>query len=106
MIHTVSATPLDKVMVESSPGGRAHVWLRRNVTHGVSELDGQTAVYEADEIHYLAEEAPTVDEVEASFDVLWAQHEGDDLSVEERLRQRVSDLEAALAEVADLIAGA
>ena len=105
IIHTRSATPLERVMIEPSAGGHTNVWLRRNITETTETFEGQSVqVWDADEVHYLADETPTADEVEAQFDTLWAEHEDDDQPETTRLRARISDLESALAEVADIIA--
>ena len=106
IIHTRSATPLERVMIEPSSGGKAHVWLRRNIGESPEDLGEQPAqVWDADEIHYLADEAPTADEVEAEFATLWVEHEDDDLTPLERAQQRVAQLETAIVELADMLAG-
>ena len=105
-IHTRSATPLERVMIEPSTGGHAHVWLRRNITETTETFEGQsTQVWDADEVHYLAEETPTVESVEAEFATLWVEHEDDDLTPLERAQQRVTQLETAVMELADMLAG-
>ena len=106
IIHTRSATPLERVMIEPSSGGHAHVWLRRNITESTEDFEGQPVqVWDADEIHYLTEETPTADEVEAEFATLWVEHEDDDLTPLERAQQRVAQLETAIVELADMLAG-
>ena len=104
--HTRSATPLERVMIEPSAGGHAHVWLRRNIVESSEDFEGQPVpVWDADEIHYLAEETPTVESVEAEFATLWSEHEDDDLTPLERAQQRVAHLETAIVELADMLAG-
>ena len=50
MIHTISATPLERVTIEPSPGDDAHVWLRRNIAESAVDTEGVSApVWEADE---------------------------------------------------------
>ena len=106
IIHTRSATPLERVMIEPSSGGKAHVWLRNGITESTEDFEGQPVkVWDADEIHYLADEAPTIDEVEADFASLWVEHEDDDLTPLERAQQRVAQLETAIVELADTLAG-
>ncbi|MDN5963709.1 hypothetical protein [Acidipropionibacterium jensenii] len=106
IIHTRSATPLERVMIEPSSGGKAHVWLRRNITESTEDFEGQPVqVWDADEVYYLADETPTIGEVEAQFATLWAEHEIDDLTPLERAQQRVAQLETALVELADLLGG-
>lgn len=101
VIHTISATPLERVTIEPSPGG-AHVWLRRNIIETVAETDGVSApVWEADEVYLWRAEAPTIVDVEADFDALWAVGAQDGDTEADRL----ADVEAALAELADLITG-
>lgn len=106
IIHTRSATPLERVMIEPSSGGKVHVWLRRNITESTEDFEGQPVqVWDADEVYYLADETPTIGEVEAQFATLWAEHEIDDLTPLERAQQRVAQLETALVELADLLGG-
>ena len=103
-IHTTSATPLERVMIEPSAGGHAHVWLRKGITQTTDPDNGQD-VYEANEVYYLAEETPTADEVEADFASLWAAHEQDGLPDVEKQASRISAVEDALIELAGLIGG-
>ena len=106
IIHTRSATPLERVMIEPSSGGKAHVWLRKGITESTEDFDGQSVqVWDADEVYYLADETPTLDEVEAQFAQLWAQHELDGAPEVEQLRTRLQEAETALVELADLLAG-
>ena len=82
------------------------MWLRRNITECSEDFEGQPVqVWDADEIHYLAEGAPTVESVEAEFATLWVEHEDDDLTPLERAQQRVAQLETALVELAEMLAG-
>ena len=103
-IHTRSATPLERVMIEPSAGGHAHVWLRKGITQTTDPDSGQD-VYEADEIYYYTPDTPTVESVEAEFATLWVEHEDDDLTPLERAQQRVTQLETAVMELADMLAG-
>ena len=106
IIHTRSATPLERVMIEPSSGGHAHVWLRHNIVESTEDFEGQPVqMWDADEIHYLADETPTVESVEAEFATLWVEHEDDDLTPLERAQQRVAQLETAIVELADMLAG-
>lgn len=101
VIHTISATPLDRITIEPSHGG-AHVWLRRNIIESVAETEGTTmSTWEADEVYLWRAEAPTIADVEADFAALWAvgAQDGD---TEDAWR---ADMEAALAELADLMVG-
>lgn len=102
VIHTISATPLERVTIEPSHGGGAHVWLRRNIIETTSETEGSTMpIWEADEIYSWWPEAPSIADVEADFDALWAAG-AQDGDTETAWR---SDVEAALAELADLLVG-
>ena len=106
IIHTRSATPLERVMIEPSSGGKAHVWLRRNVVESTDDFEGQPVrVWDADEVHYLADETPTLAEIEVSFAQLWAQYELDGVPEVEQLRTRLQEAETALVELADLLGG-
>ena len=101
IIRTISATPLERVTIEPSPGG-AHVWLRRSVVESSAETEGVSApVWEADEVYLWRAEAPAVAAVEADFAALWAAG-AQDGSSEDAWR---ADVEAALAELADLMVG-
>ena len=101
VIHTISATPLERVTIEPSHGGGAHVWLRRSIIETVAETEGVSApVWEADEVYLWRAEAPSVADVEADFAALWAAG-AQDGDTEAAWR---ADVDAALAELADLIA--
>ena len=104
VIHTISATQLERISIEIPRSGGAHVWLRKGITQTTDPDNGQD-VYEANEVYYLAEETPTADEVEADFASLWAAHEQDGLPDVEKQASRISDVEAALIELAGLIGG-
>ena len=102
VIHTISATPLDRITIEPSHGGGAHVWLRRNILETVADTEGMSApVWEADEVYLWRAEAPSISDVEADFAALWAVGAQDGDTETDRL----ADVEAALAELADLITG-
>ena len=106
IIHTRSATPLERVMIEPSSGGKAHVWLRRNITESTEDFEGQPVqVWDADEVYYLADETPTIDKVEAQFAQLWSQYESDGVPEVEQLRTRLQETETAIVELADMLAG-
>jgi hypothetical protein len=106
MIHTKSATPLEKVMVEPSATGGCHVWLRKNIVESTEVFDGsEVEIYEADELYYYTSEVVTVDEVEADFTALWTLHQDDALSDLEKAQARIVELESALVELADMLGG-
>ena len=102
VIHTISATPLERVTIEPSPGGGAHVWLRRDIVETVAETEGSAMpIWEADEIYSWWPEAPSIEDVERDFAALWAAG-AQDGDTETAWR---ADVEAALAELADLMVG-
>ena len=102
VIHTISTTPLERVTIEPSPGGGAHVWLRRNIAESVAETEGATIpIWDADEVYLWRAEAPSLDDVERDFAALWAAG-AQDGDTEDTWR---ADVEAALAELADLMVG-
>ena len=89
----------------------ADVWLRRNIERDVADNgpDVEKAVefYRADEVHFVQAGAPTVEEMTAAFDELWAAHDDDDMTDSERiaaLASSDSDAVDALAELGDMLA--
>lgn len=112
-IQTVSATPFDAVLIEARPGGVvSDVWLRKNIEKDTVNRDEDSDVtiefYRADEIHFVAMGVPSVEEIGASFDVLWTKHDDDDLTDSQRiskLAQQIEDTNAALLELGDLVGG-
>lgn len=118
--QTVSATPLEAVLIEARAGGVvSDVWLRKNikkdVADGGSEVETAIEFYRADEIHFVQVGVPTVDEVTSSFDELWEAHANDDLTDSERINELESQLKAtnaalddtnaALLEIGDIVGG-
>lgn len=112
-IQTVSATPFDAVQIEARPGGVASdVWLRKNIEKGTANYDENSDAtiefYRADEVHFVAVGIPSVEEISASFDVLWTEHDDDGLTDSQRiskLAQQIEDTNAALLELGDLVGG-
>ena len=111
--QTISSTRPDAVLVEARPGGMAaDVWLRRGIKqdaadHG-EDADAAVEYWVAEELHLVADGVPTVDEVTADFDALWAAHEDDGMTEAEcmkKLSQAIADNTAALIELGDLIGG-
>lgn len=110
--QTVSATPLEAVLIEARADGMSSdVWLRRNIERDVADNgpDVEKAVEfcRADEVHFVQASVPTVEEVTAAFDELWAAHDGDDMTDPERiavLTSSDSDNVDALAELGDMLA--
>ena len=106
IIHTESVTPLERVMVEASRAGGFHVWLRQNITESTLTFEGvEETIFEADEIYFFSPESVTLAAVEADFASLWAAHEQDGVPDVERQASRISDVENALIELAELIGG-
>lgn len=111
VVTTRSATPLEAVRIEPCAGGRTScVWLRRDIERDVADMgpDGTAAIefWQAEELSFTAEGAPTVEEVAASFDELWAAHEHDGMTDAARiaaLEQANADTAAALMELGDLM---
>lgn len=110
--QTVSATPLEAVLIEARADGMsADVWLRRNIERDVADNgpDVEKAVefYRADEVHFVQAGALTVEEITAAFDELWAAHDDDGMTDSERiaaLASSDSDNADALAELGDMLA--
>lgn len=110
--QTISATPLEAVLIEARADGMgADVWLRKNIERDVADNgpDAARAIefYRADEVHFVQAGAPAVDEVTAAFDELWAAHDGDGMTDAERiaaLASSDSDNVDALAELGDMLA--
>ena len=107
-IHTRSATPLDPIQLEPGRDATTHVWLRKNIVETLSEEAGETGsdpvpMWEADEIYFHATTPVVLEEIEEHFEALWLQflHPPAETSVDARL----SDVELALAELADSLGG-
>ena len=110
--QTVSATRLEAVLIEARADGMGtDVWLRKNIEMDVADngpdAGKATEFYRADEVHFAQVGTPTVDEVTAAFDELWAAHDGDDMTDAERIAALAlsdSDNADALAELGDMLA--
>lgn len=104
IIHTKSSTPLAPVMLEPSASGLSHVWLRKNINRGLEYFDGSDFdVWEADEVYFHAD--VTEEFVIENFAALWAAHEQDGVTDKQLLLSRISELQEAVAELGDMIAG-
>ena len=109
MERTISATPLDAVLVEQQ-GDHAEVWLRKNIeTDWHDEPDGGSQQFwEADEVHGVMPAGTTVAEVEADFDHIWNRFEYSDREYSEMVADGVTELDQqtsdALIELAELAA--
>lgn len=96
MQQTLSATPLEAVLVEQR-GDIADVWLRRNIVHDWHDLPdgGSQEFWSADEAHGTMPSGTTAEQVAASFDVLWEVFEREGMSAQEREAAQVRDAIAA-----------
>lgn len=83
MHYTISATPLERVVVEPNGGG-SEVWLRKDMAEFVD--DGQK-MYAAWEVNAIIDSAPTPDEVESDFDGWWEKVEELSMSDSERIEK-------------------
>ena len=109
-IHTRSATPLDPILLEPGRDATTHVWLRKNIAETLSEEAGETSsepvpMWEADEIYFHATTPVVLEEIEEHFEALWEQELRQLPPAETSVDARLSDVETALAELADLLGG-
>ena len=109
-IHTRSATPLDPILLEPGRDATTHVWLRKNIVETLSEENGETGsdpvpMWEADEIYFHATSPVVLADVEEHFEALWLQFLHPLTPAETSVDARLSDVELALAELADLLGG-
>ena len=110
VIHTRSATPLDPILLEPRRDATTHVWLRKNIVETLSEeagLPGSDPVpmWEADEVYFHATTPVALEEIEEHFEALWLQFSHPLPPAETSVDSRLSDVELALAELADLLGG-
>ena len=110
IIRTRSATPLDPIQLEPRRDATTHVWLRKNIVETLSEEAGETGsepvpMWEADEIYFHATTPVTLEEIEEHFEALWLQFLHPLPPAETSVDARLSDMELALAELADLLGG-
>ena len=99
MDHTQSATELSAVLIEPI-GSSANIWLRKNIATVEVELeDGLSqTMWEADEVHGLVGDIPTVQEIEDDFDNWWFAFEHAQMSVPERIDEIYAMAERAQAQ--------
>ena len=110
VIHTRSADPLDRITLEKGRDDTTHVWLRKNIVETLSEEVGETGsdpvpMWEADEIYFHATTPVSLEEIEEHFEALWLQFLHPLPPAETSVDARLSDVELALAELADLLGG-
>ena len=109
-IHTRSATPLDPILLEPRRDATTHVWLRKNIVETLSEEAGLPGsdpgpMWEADEVYFHATTPVVLEEIEEHFEALWLQFSNPLPPAETSVDARLSDVELALAELADLLGG-
>lgn len=101
VIKTISAEKPEGIF-KIDYGAMSDVWLRKNIERDVADNgpDGEPCEFwRADEVHFTVP-FMTAEEVSENFDALWAEH-GDKPTTDERL----SALESAAMELADIIGG-
>ena len=109
-IHTRSATPLAPIQLEPGRYATTHVWLRKNIVVTLSEESWETGsdpvpMWEADEVYFHATSPVALEEIEEHFETLWLQFLHPLPPAETSVDARLSDMELALAELADLLGG-
>lgn len=111
MDETISATPLQRVMVEPRTDGHTDVWLRDGIVHDVADNgpDGpETEFWRANEAHLVLPGSVSEDEAEARFDELWARASREQMDVLGRIEANeatMSDIALAVAELGTLLGG-
>lgn len=104
-----SFAPLEVIQVSELSSGGTDIWLRRNQTTKHDPfIEGEQIIYTAEEAYLRVSERVTVDEATERFSELWAQAENYDPSTIKPITQTEqwrTDVENALIELADLIAG-
>ena len=110
VIHTRSADPLDRITLEKGCNATTHVWLRKNIIKTLNNEAGETGsdpvpVWEADEVYFHATTPVVLEDVEEHFEALWLQFLYPLPPAETSVDARLSDMEIALAELADLLGG-
>ena len=104
-IHTRSATPLDPILLEPRRDATTHVWLRKNIVETLSDETDPVPMWEADEIYFHATTPVSLEEIEEHFEDLWMQFLHPLPPAETSVDARLSDVELALSELADLLGG-
>lgn len=94
-MHTSSATPLERVHVEAIGANVSEVWLYDNIEE---VTEGEATYYEADTVNGIVTGNPTVEEVEADFDVYWQMFERASMTDKERIAEAYAIAERALAQ--------
>ncbi len=93
MVHTMSATPLDAVLVERQ-GDHVEVWLRKNIEtdwHD-NEDGGSQQFWEADEVHGTMPLGTTAADALADFDRIWERFEYSDREYAELIADGISSI--------------
>lgn len=108
-VESISAEEPARVEV-AQHGPVAHVWLRRGIEKDTADNGPEGTPYEfwrCEELCFAVAGTTTAEEVEASFDELWAAHEHDGMTDAERIAALTasdSDNADALAELGDMLA--
>ena len=105
-----SPYPIDPVVVSPLPDGGTDIWLHRDITQITKGDDTSVpqTVYTADEVYLRADTVIDLAEATARFDELWATGTSYDPSTVKPstpAEQWRADVENALVELADMIAG-
>lgn len=117
MIETYYGPKPDRVRVEHLDG-RTHVWLVRDATADTvdngPDAESSVEVYTGSLLHFALWGTLPAEEVEAHFDELWAEHENDGMSTDERIgdvekstadnASQIETLFQGVAELGDMIA--
>ena len=117
MIETYYGPKPDRVRVEHLDG-RTHVWLVRDATADTvdngPDAESSVEVYTGSLLHFALWGTLPTEEVEAHFDELWAEHENDGMSTDERIgdvekstadnASQIETLFQGVAELGDMIA--
>ena len=103
MEHTQSATELTPVVVEPNGAGGADVWLNRNITTKEIPLDDglSQTMWDAEQLHYVAQGVPDPADVLANFDEVWAEHEPVPDMPTSELADAIADLSTTVSDTAD-----
>ena len=90
-------------------GGIAHVWLSREIQKDTRDPEGDSPAFDfwtAETLHYTEAGTPTVEEIEADFDVIVERQLAAEKTSEDRiaeLEQANADFQAALLEIGDIV---
>lgn len=93
----------EKIRYMQRPDGSADVWLRKNVKKQTGEQEGEEFTYfEADEVYFNTRD--TLEQVEANFEEYYAGNLPKPPAPEIPDSERIAALEAAMLDLAEVIA--